>query len=78
MNPLHLLENDMATLMMSSKKVFEHWNDDVAEMMNDNCIAKIQQAWKTYVDQVNTRMNIYMMAEKKVNETLADLERKIK
>lgn len=76
MNPLQFMNNDMATLMMSSKKVFEHWNDKVADDLKNNCIANIQREWKAYIDEVNTRMNIYMRAEKKIDDVMADYERR--
>ena len=78
MNPLQLMNNDMATLMMSSKKVFEYWNDSEADGMKNNCIASIQRNWKAYMDEMNTRMNIYMRAEKQIDDAMADYERKIR
>ena len=64
--------------MMSSKKVFEYWNDSVADGMKNNCIASIQRNWKAYMDEMNTRMNIYMRAEKQIDDAMADYERKIR
>ena len=78
MNPLQLMNNDIVTLMMSSKKIFEHWNDKVADGMKNNCIASIQCNWKAYIDEMNTRMNIYMRAEKEIEDAIADYERKVR
>lgn len=76
MNPLQLMNNDMATLMLSSKKVFEHWNDKVAEGMKNECIADIQRSWNEYIDKINTRMNIYMRAEREIDDAIDHYERK--
>ena len=78
MNPLQLMNNDIVTLMMSSQKVFEHWNDKVADGMKNNCIASVQRNWKAYIDEMNTRMNIYMRAEKEIEDAIADYERKVR
>lgn len=75
MNPLQLMNNDMATLMLSSKKVFEHWNDKVAEGMKNECIADIQRSWNEYIDKINTRMNIYMRAEREIDDAIDHYER---
>ncbi|MBR3758338.1 MAG: hypothetical protein IKK62_07925 [Bacteroidaceae bacterium] len=65
----------MATLMLSSKKVFEHWNDKVAEGMKNECIADIQRSWNEYIDKINTRMNIYMRAEREIDDAIDHYER---
>lgn len=75
MNPLALMNSDMATLKMSSEKVFELWNDKVAESMNNNCISKIQSSWNIYLGEMNTRMNIYMRAEKDFDNLLNQLNK---
>lgn len=76
MNPLQLMNNDMATLLMSSQKVFEHWNDKVSEDMKNNCIANIQRDWNAYIAEINTRMNAFMRAERKIDEAMAEYERR--
>lgn len=76
MNPLQLMNNDIATLMLSSQKVFEYWNDNVAEDMKNKCIESIQREWKAYIDEMNTRMNIFMKAELKIEQTISDYKRK--
>lgn len=72
MNPLQLMNNDMATLMLSSRKLFEHWNDNVADTMKRYCIEEIQRDWNAYLDGMNTRMNIFMMAERKIEEEMSN------
>lgn len=76
MNPLQLMNNDMATLMLSSQRVFEHWNDNVAEDMKNNCIASIQREWNSYINEMNTRMNIFMKAELKIEQAMSDYKSK--
>lgn len=75
MNPLGLMNNDMATLKMSSQKVFELWNDSVAEGMQSKCINVIQARWNTYLNEMNTRMNIYMRAERDVDSCMNQMRR---
>lgn len=70
MNPLQLMNNDMATLMMGSQKIFEHWNDTVAERMNTGCIENIRRDWNAYMDEMNTRMGIYMRAKQRMQEAM--------
>lgn len=76
MNPLQLMNNDMATLILSSQKIFEHWNDKVAETMKNGCIRDIQKEWKTYIDDMNVRMKIFMQAEMKIEQVMRDYEQK--
>ena len=76
MNPLTLMNNDMATLILGSQNLFEHWNDQVAEQMKTGCIEKIQKEWNAYMDQINTDMRIFMRAERQIEEAMEDYERK--
>lgn len=75
MNPLGLMNNDMATLKMSSQKVFELWNDSVAEGMQSKCINVIQARWNAYLNEMNTRMNIYMRAERDVDSGMNQMRK---
>lgn len=68
----------MTTLILSSQKVFEHWKDKVADDMKNNCITQIQRDWKAYIDEMNTRMNIYMRAELQIDNAMAKYERETK
>ena len=43
MNPISLLNNDMSTFIMATKKVFEAWNDKVAEGFKNHCTDQIQK-----------------------------------
>lgn len=72
------MNNDMATLIMCSQKIFEHWNDSVSNEMNNNCILSIQQKYNIYINEMNTRMNIYMRAEKQISDEFARYEQKLK
>ena len=66
MNPLELMNNDVATLRMSSEKVFELWNDSVSERMKNHCLDMFHSRWNSYMSQMNTRLNQYMIAEREV------------
>ena len=72
------MNNDVATLLLSSQNVFEHWNDKVSENLKNSCIASVQRNWEAYLNEVNTRMRIYMRAEQRINEAIADYERQIR
>lgn len=65
MNPIGILNNDMSTFMMATKKVFEAWNDKVVEGFKNHCVDQIQRDWNAYLQEMNIRMNIFMRAEKK-------------
>lgn len=78
MNPLQLMNNDMATLILGSRKIFEHWNDNVAEKMKSGCIENIQRDWNAYMTEMNNRMNLYMRAEREIEEAMNEYEQKTK
>lgn len=75
MNPLSMMQNDMATLTMSSQKVFELWNDKVSADLKTNCIEKLQDQWNRCLEQLNHEMNCYMRSEKEIDDTLRDLRK---
>ncbi|GEM_PF-4669637 len=75
MDPLVLMNNDMATLMMSSQKVFELWNDKVAYDMKNHCIDIIQKRWNDHLNEMNTSMNLYMRAERDVDKIMRSLRK---
>lgn len=78
MNPIGILNNDMSTFMMATKKVFEAWNDKVAEGFKSHCVDQIQRDWNAYLQEMNTRMNIFMKAEREIDEEIAKYEREYK
>lgn len=78
MNPIGLLNNDMSTFMMATKQVFESWNDKVAEGFKNHCVEQIQRDWNAYLQEMNTRMSIFMRAEKAIDEEMAKYEREYK
>ena len=78
MNPIALLNNDMSTFIMATKKVFEAWNDKVAEDFKNHCTDQIQNDWNAYLQEMNTRMNIFMRAERTIDEEMAKYERDYK
>lgn len=75
MNPIGIMNNDMSTFIMSTKKVFEAWNDKVAEGFKNNCVEQIQRDWNVYLQEMNTRMNIFMKAEKEIDKLISEYER---
>ena len=78
MNPIALLNNDMSTFIMATKKVFEAWNDKVAEGFKNHCTDQIQNDWNAYLQEMNTRMNIFMRAERAIDDEMAKYEREYK
>ena len=78
MNPINILNNDMSTFMMSTKKVFEAWNDKVAEGFRNHCVNQIQSDWNAYLQEMNTRMNIFMRAERTIDDEITKYEREYK
>lgn len=72
-DPLQLLFNDMSRLIMQSKNIFEVWKDSNAETLNDGCINPLKQSYNSYANEMNTRMQIYMRAQKQVEENLREL-----
>lgn len=78
MNPLELMNNDMATLILGSRKIFERWDDDVAERMKSGCIESVQRDWNAYMKEMNDCMNLYMRAEREIDEAISEYEKKIK
>lgn len=75
MNPLQLMNNDMATLRMSSQRVFELWQDDVAASLRDKCVGTIQTRWNEYMNEMNTYMRNYMHAEKEIDHLLEQIKK---
>ena len=78
MNPIALLNNDMSTFLMASQQVFQTWNDAVSEGFKNNCVEQIQRDWNAYLQEMNLRMNLFMRAEKAIEEEMAKYEREYK
>ena len=78
MNPIALLNNDMSTFLLASKQLFELWNDKVSEGFKNNCVEQMQRDWNSYLNEMNTRMNIFVRAEKTINEEIEKYEREFK
>lgn len=78
MNPIALLNNDMSTFLMASQQVFQIWNDKVSEGLKNNCVEQIQRDWNAYLQEMNLRMNLFMRAEKAIDEEIAKYEREYK
>lgn len=78
MNPISLLNNDMSTFLMASQQVFQIWNDTVSEGFKNNCVEQIQRDWNTYLQEMNLRLNLFMRAEKAIDEEIAKYEREYK
>ena len=78
MNPIALLNNDMSTFLMASQQVFHTWNDTVSAGFKNNCVEQIQRDWNTYLQEMNLRMNLFMRAEKAIDEEMAKYEREYK
>ena len=78
MNPIALLNNDMSTFLMASQQVFQIWNDTVSEGFKNNCVEQIQRDWNSYLQEMNLRMNLFMRAEKAIDEEIAKYEREYK
>ena len=72
-DPLQLLFNDMSRLIMQSQNIFEVWKDANAETLNNGCINPLKQSFNSYANEINTRMQIYMRAQKQVEESLNEL-----
>jgi len=72
-DPLQLLFNDMSRLIMQSQNIFEVWKDSNAETLNNGCINPLKQSFNSYANEINTRMQIYMRAQKQVEESLNEL-----
>lgn len=69
-DPLMLINNDMATMIMSSQRVFEEWRDNTAMHMKTDCVEQLQDVHKSFNDQMNTWMRIYMHAEQVIKEQM--------
>ena len=78
MNPIALLNNDMSTFLLASKQLFELWNDKVSEGFKNNCVEQMQRDWNSYLEAMNTRMNLFVRAERTINEEMEKYEREFK
>lgn len=78
MNPIALLNNDMSTFLLASKQLFELWNDKVSEGFKNNCVEQMQRDWNSYLEAMNTRMNLFIRAERTINEEIEKYEREFK
>ena len=78
MNPIALLNNDMSTFLLASKQLFELWNDKVSEGFKNNCVEQMQRDWNSYLEALNTRMNLFVRAERTINEEMEKYEREFK
>jgi len=74
-NPLQLINNNMSVLIMQSKNMFDSWHDASANKMQSECLTPIQREYKSYTDEMNVRLQIYMRAQEKVVEALREIQR---
>lgn len=74
-DPLQLLFNDMSRLIMQSKNIFETWKDTNAETMNKDCIGAIRQSYNSFANEMNTRMQIYMRAQKQIEDAMQQMSK---
>lgn len=70
MNPLQLMNNDMATLILASKNIFQRWNDKVSDDLNNGLVVPLQNKWNSYNDEMNVRMKILMNAEAEMQDDI--------
>lgn len=75
MNPISILNNEMSTFLMATQQVFELWNDKVSDGFKNTCVEQIKRDWNSYLTQLNTRMNLYMKAELKLDEDIKKLNK---
>ena len=68
----------MSTFLLASKQLFELWNDKVSEGFNNNCVEQMQRDWNSYLEAMNTRMNLFVRAERTINEEIEKYEREFK
>lgn len=76
MNPLQLMNNDMATLILASKNIFQRWNDKVSDDMNNGLVVPLQSKWNSYNDEMNVRMKILMNAEAEMQDDIEEFKDK--
>jgi len=74
-DPLQLIFNDMSRLIMQTRNIFETWKDKNAETMNNDCIGQIKQSYNSFANEMNTRMQIYMRAQKQIEEAMQRLSK---
>ena len=74
-DPLQLLFNDMSRLLMQSQNIFEIWKDSNAEVLNNGCINPLKQSFNSYANEMNTRLQIYMRAQKQVEDNMQQLSK---
>lgn len=74
-DPLQLIFNDMSRLIMQSQNIFESWKDKNAETMNNDCIGSIKQSYNSFANEMNTRMQIYMRAQKQIEDAMQRLSK---
>ena len=74
-DPLQLIFNDMSRLIMQSQNIFESWKDKNAETMNNDCIGQIKQSYNRFANEMNTRMQIYMRAQKQIEDAMQRLSK---
>jgi hypothetical protein len=73
--PLQLMNNDMATLMIATQKIFVNWSDKVSERMENDLITPLQRNWKSYSDDMNIRMKILMLAENEIEKEITQFRK---
>lgn len=74
-DPLQLIFNDMSRLIMQSQNIFAAWKDKNAETMNNDCIGSIKQSYNSFANEMNTRMQIYMRAQKQIEDAMQRLSK---
>jgi hypothetical protein len=57
------MNNDMATMILASKNIFQRWNDKVSDELNSGLVVPLQNKWNSYNNEMNVRMKILMNAE---------------
>jgi predicted DNA-binding transcriptional regulator len=50
----------------------------VSERFKNNCEEQRQRDWNSYLEAMNTRMNLFVRAERTINEEMEKYEREFK
>lgn len=74
-DPLQLIYNDISRLIMQSQNIFAAWKDKNAETMNNDCIRSIKQSYNSFANEMNTRIQIYMRAQKQIEDAMQRLSK---
>lgn len=73
--PLAMLNEVYSDLVIRIQPLLEVWRDHNSIQFKQNCTDRLDQEYKMFTSEINTRFAIFQRAEKRLSDAYNELER---